>query len=219
MISKRTIKNIIKVMYNHLHINTLLNIFIRDNKLISIKIINLIIRGGVKIGRNCKLYNCRFSIKGNNNKLIIKDNCCLRGLRIMLEGNNNTVIIGSGTIVNASKIQPTIINAVEGFSIKIGNGCLLSNNIEIHTTDYHSIIIKDDVGNVNRINKPKDIIIEDNVWIGLRTIVLKGSHIKANSVVAAGSIVTSKFINSNVVIAGNPAIIKRENINWIKEKL
>lgn len=60
---------------------------------------------------------------------------------------------------------------------------------------------------------PKEIIIGNNVWIGLNSTILKGTTIGGNSIIAAGSIVKGKFPN-NSLIQGNPAkLIKILNIN------
>ena len=48
------------------------------------------------------------------------------------------------------------------------------------------------------------VVIEDNVFIGARCIILKGVTIGENSVVGAGSVVT-KSIPANEIWAGNPA--------------
>jgi acetyltransferase-like isoleucine patch superfamily enzyme len=48
------------------------------------------------------------------------------------------------------------------------------------------------------------VIIEDNVWIGINCIILKGVKIGKNSAIAAGSVVT-RSIPANCLAAGNPA--------------
>ncbi|KAF0803378.1 galactoside O-acetyltransferase [Alcanivorax xiamenensis] len=50
----------------------------------------------------------------------------------------------------------------------------------------------------------KDIIIEDDVWVGFRAVILHGVHIGKGAVIAAGSIVT-KNVDSYSIVAGNPA--------------
>ncbi len=54
----------------------------------------------------------------------------------------------------------------------------------------------------NRIDK--EIVIEDDVLIGMNSIILKGVHIGARSVIGAGSVVT-KDIPADCIAAGNPA--------------
>lgn len=54
----------------------------------------------------------------------------------------------------------------------------------------------------NKINSP--IVIEDDVLIGVRCVILKGVTIGARSIIGAGSIVT-KSIPADCIAAGNPA--------------
>ncbi|MED3913272.1 galactoside O-acetyltransferase [Bacillus sp. BK006] len=53
------------------------------------------------------------------------------------------------------------------------------------------------------------IYIEDNVWIGAQSVVLPGVRIGENSVIGAGSVVTTS-IPANVVAVGNPCRVIRE---------
>lgn len=91
--------------------------------------------------------------------------------------------------------------------ISIGNGCLLGSNVLIADTDFHPI------DKLNRRyakpNPGKEIIIEDNVFIGTGSIILKGVRIGENSVIGAGSVVT-KDVPSNSVAAGNPCKVIRD---------
>ena len=60
---------------------------------------------------------------------------------------------------------------------------------------------------------PKPIIIGNNVWIGLNSIILKGTIIGDNSIVAAASVVSGEF-GANTIIMGNPAKeVRSININ------
>ena len=56
------------------------------------------------------------------------------------------------------------------------------------------------------IRKPhKDVIIGDNVWLGTKSIVLKGSIIPSGCIIGAMSVVSKKYDKENTIIAGNPA--------------
>ena len=94
--------------------------------------------------------------------------------------------------------------------IFIGNNVKIGGNTTIMDGDYHP----EDY----RSGCPKEVIIEDNVWIGYSCIILKGVHIGRNSVIAAGSIVT-KDILQNTIAGGVPCkVIKNidnENSNII----
>lgn len=172
-----------------------------------------IIRGGNKVlcARNVRIRKSFFMISGRDNKIIFQDNVNVNGLRILIVGNNNLIQFGESTVVNASKIQPTTINVIGGKKIIIGKGCLFSNNIEIHTSDYHKIFnqIKG-----NLLNPDKDIIIGNNVWIGLGATILKGTHIADNTIVGAKSLCSGKYNIENTVLAGNPAKVIKDNVIW-----
>lgn len=57
----------------------------------------------------------------------------------------------------------------------------------------------------------KDVVIEDNVWIGANSCIMKGVHIGARSIIGAGSVVVHS-IPADCVAAGNPAkVIKKLN--------
>lgn len=96
-------------------------------------------------------------------------------------------------------------------SVFIGHNCMISWGIEFRTTDSHAIY---DISSKKRINCAKDIIINNNVWISAKSSLLKGSYVNTGSVVGYGSVVTRKFIEKNIIIAGNPARKVKENIFW-----
>lgn len=61
----------------------------------------------------------------------------------------------------------------------------------------------------NEGTKAAPIVIEDDVWIGAHSIILKGVTIGARSIIGAGSIVT-KSVPADCVAAGNPCrVIKK----------
>lgn len=88
---------------------------------------------------------------------------------------------------------------VIGDNVDIGGGTLIFTS-DFHSLDYKIRMSKDD--QKCKVNSP--VIIEDNVFIGARSIILKGVTIGRNSIVGAGSVVT-KSIPSNQIWGGNPA--------------
>ena len=98
-------------------------------------------------------------------------------------------------------------------SIKIGNHVNIGADTIILDTDSHSL---DYQVRRNRVLDAKSaktapVIIEDDVLIGTRCIILKGVTIGARSVIGAGSVVT-KSIPSDCVAAGNPCrVLKKIN--------
>lgn len=93
--------------------------------------------------------------------------------------------------------------------IKIGNNVLISWNTQIMDSDQHIIEYSD-----QHINKISKINIEDNVWIGSGVSILKNTHLKCGTVVASKSLVNKSFEDRSVMIAGTPARIVKNNINW-----
>ena len=67
---------------------------------------------------------------------------------------------------------------------------------------------------MERINWSKDIVIEDHVWVCNRVMVGKGVTIKKNSIIGMGAVVVKGCDKANVILAGNPAHIVKQNINW-----
>ena len=104
-----------------------------------------------------------------------------------------------------------IISIGEGIKLNIGKDCMFSKGIRLSTSDGHDII---DINTQEILNKPKDIIIGDNVWLGLGANILKGVVIEKDSVVAAGAIVSKSPEESNVVLVGIPARIVKRNVSW-----
>lgn len=69
-----------------------------------------------------------------------------------------------------------------------------------------------------RINKSKDIVIENHIWIGTKVTCLKGVRVSENSVVAVTNMLCKAYNKSNVVIAGVPGKIVKHLINWSNER-
>ncbi len=94
--------------------------------------------------------------------------------------------------------------------ISFGNDCLLSWDILIMDTDEHPIINQDGI----RTNPDKPILVGNHVWIGCKCTLLKGTEIPNNTVVAAGTLLTSAFSGKNQIVGGNPPTILKNNVRW-----
>lgn len=160
----------------------------------------------IEIGKFNGTSTINIFINGNNNMIIIEDDVLCNNVNLWIEDDNNCIMIKSGTLFTG-KIQ---ISAIEGSRVEIGNNCLFSSDIDIRTGDGHSIF---DISG-ERINQSKDVIIGDHVWCGKSVSILKGVKIATGSVVGISSVVTKSFEDNNVVLAGNPAAIVKNNITW-----
>ena len=63
-------------------------------------------------------------------------------------------------------------------------------------------------------NRGGHIIIGNHVWVGHAVKILKSSMINDDSVIGSSSLVNKKFENGNVIIAGFPAKVIRNEITW-----
>jgi acetyltransferase-like isoleucine patch superfamily enzyme len=89
--------------------------------------------------------------------------------------------------------------------VVIGSDCLFGGMVSISDCDFHDLRPKMRHSSQG-LKGP--VVIEDNVWIGFGTVILKGVTIGTNSVVGAMSLVT-KSIPANCISAGNPARVIR----------
>lgn len=162
---------------------------------------------GCRIGNSVKWYNIPLVERFPNSTIEIGNNCAFVSTSVVnYRGISHKCILNTGR--EGAKI---IIGDCCGFSgvsivadklVLIGNNVTVGADTIIGDRDDHTELYPSD---------PKPVIIEDNVWIGMHCVILKGVHIGENSIVGAGSIVT-KDIPSNCVAAGVPCrIIKKIN--------
>lgn len=139
-------------------------------------------------------------------KLIIGDNCYLKHAVFCFWGINNKIEIGAGTKVNAHKNgRETRFWCGADTEIIVSEDGLFSNSIMVSTIDFHRVY--DIKGKL--INKGKSITIGKHAWIGQRAYICKGVDLGDDVVVGACSVVTKPYTMGNVVIAGNPASIRK----------
>ncbi len=93
-------------------------------------------------------------------------------------------------------------------SLSIGNDCAISWGVTIIDDDHHEMH-----GTEKREQKNSIVSIGNKVWIGCNVTILKNTHIGNNCVIAAGSVVKGNFPD-NTLIAGNPAKVVKQNIDW-----
>ncbi len=158
------------------------------------------------IGKRCSA----IKINGDNNYICIKPNKSkISTLKIIEIGSNNKIFIGENLrTTGLCKIDFANQNNLE---LRIGDNCLFGQHIEMMLGDWHSIYDDND----NCINKPqKGISIGNNVWLARNITILKDASVADNSVVGYGSVVTKQFLTPNIIIAGSPAKVVKENIHW-----
>lgn len=97
------------------------------------------------------------------------------------------------------------INARGG--VKLGRNVTLSAGAMILSSE----IAIDEFLKENRTkdyHKDSNVIINDNVWVGAGAKIMPGVHLSgSNIIVAAGAVVTKSFDDSDVILAGIPAVV------------
>lgn len=131
---------------------------------------------------------------------------------------NGNASIGHGSKINISgklilgknfkiSAESTIICKKK---LAFGDNCLVSWENLIMDTDFHKVYSYDK----KLINCDRSIEIGNNVWIGCRCTILKGTRVKDNIVIAANTSLHSSFDFENAIIGGNPISILKNNISW-----
>ena len=96
---------------------------------------------------------------------------------------------------------------VDGFGgISIGSGTIVGNKTEIISANHN--FKGEDMWEVpydkRFIKKP--VVIGENVWLGMRALVLPGVEIGEGAIIGAGSVVT-KNVPPLAIVGGNPAAV------------
>lgn len=128
-------------------------------------------------------------------------------------GTGSRIVIGKeGKIKCKGDFTTTARSSFICFKEMIfGKKVLISWDCLFMDTDFHKLIINNQI-----VNQPEIISIGDNVWIGCRSTVLKGTFIPNGSVVAAGSLLNKKYTKENAIYAGVPGKPVCEDILWDK---
>jgi acetyltransferase-like isoleucine patch superfamily enzyme len=92
-----------------------------------------------------------------------------------------------------------------GKSISIGSHCKIAENVSIFDSPGHPADPAARLaGAPVAADEVKPVLIEDNVWIGRRAIIMPGVTIGQGSIIAAGAVVMTS-VPPNTIVAGNPA--------------
>lgn len=162
-------------------------------------------------GTDFKCYYCSGCFADKPGLIRIGDHCDISG--VLYSMGEGSICIGSNTVIH----QDSFIGSVN--SIQIGNCVIISNNVKIYDNNNHPTSPKTReemckngfYGESWRWtyaeNKP--VVIEDNVWIGERSTILKGVHIGKGSIVACNTVVV-KDVPPFSLVAGNPGRVVKK---------
>jgi acetyltransferase-like isoleucine patch superfamily enzyme len=119
--------------------------------------------------------------------------CCLtEGAEIII---GDDVAMSGAIIISASRIS-------------IGARTMIGANCTLIDTDFHPLLPQDRIGWATQGAKTKPVTIGEDCFIGMKSIILKGSVLGNGCVVGAGSLVSGVFPEMSV-LGGNPAKVIR----------
>lgn len=179
---------------------------------------------GVKFGKDMQIFD-KIYVTGRG-RITIGDNFMFlsgdglnplaRNIRgqMFVPNENSTIVIGDNVGISSCSLRAGVSITI-GNNVNIGADCLIIDT-DAHPHDYlkRRRDYKAKVGDEKYLSEipSAPILIEDDVWIGARCQILKGVHIGARSIIAAGSIVT-KDVPSDCVAAGVPAkVVKSRSL-------
>lgn len=141
-------------------------------------------------------HNSRLEVTGGTFKVMFSGNIALFSNAVLEVGNS---YINCDCLIQC------------GSRIRIGDDCAIAQSVKILDSDFH-VLLHDGKETPRR---GKGIEIGNHVWIGAGATILKDVHIGDGAVVAAGAIVT-KDVPPKALVAGCPAVVIKENVEWIK---
>jgi len=87
--------------------------------------------------------------------------------------------------------------------ITIGKGTWIAQNVGIITENHDPLNLEDH-------QEAKNVVIGENCWIGMNSVILPGVVLGDNTIVGAGAVVTHSFEEGNCIICGVPAKMVRK---------
>lgn len=109
--------------------------------------------------------------------------------------NPQNMKIGDNTYINGG-----VFSISENSKICIGNDCLISYNVHFRTVSHYYENKNELIRNQGEFEK--DIIIEDDVWVGYGAQIMPGVTVHRGAVIGAGAVVTRDVLPYTVVGGG-----------------
>ena len=140
-----------------------------------------------KISNSFRIWLCHFIFKKCGDVKTIN--------RKVNFGSGRLIEIGNNSGIGANTTIPS--NTIIGENVMLSRNCfILNRNHQFMSTD---LPIK-----AQGFKPVLQTIIEDDVWIGMRSLLTPGRHIIRGTIVAMGSVLTKDFPEYSIV-GGNPA--------------
>lgn len=162
----------------------------RRMRLLGVPLIQQSRRGAIQIGSDFKAVSL-----ARHNSIGVLQRVTIKAL-----GATGTVRIGDNVGISGATVSARSTVTI-GANVLIGSGALITDN------DAHPLIPEEREDPSKTRSAP--VVVEDDVFIGARSIILKGVRLGRGCVVGAGSVVSAD-VPARVIVAGNPARLMRE---------
>lgn len=156
-------------------------------------------RSAQQLGERVRLFGDAKVINSGTLRIGERVRVCSEPVRTEIGvSSGGTMEIGSHTFINyGCSIASTLL-------VKLGAHCNIGSHVIIMDNDFHRL----EPERRDEMPESAPVILEDNVWIGVRAVVLRGVTIGAGSVIAAGSVVV-KDVPPRSLAGGVPAKVIR----------
>lgn len=119
---------------------------------------------------------------------------------------NTEVHVGCKTTANHLQIE------ARRSVISIGKNCMISE-AWIQASDMHGVWSLETKQPLNKMGY--SITIEDGVWVGRQSSIVRPVKVGRGSIIAFGAVVT-KDVPPCSIVAGNPAKVTKRNVTWTR---
>jgi len=167
---------------------------------------------GVSWGRGWRIFGMPIIQRHSGSRILLGDGLELRSWK------RSNPLVPNHAVVFATRTAEAVICVGNhcGFTgatlvavkrIEIGNRVLLGANVTITDTDFHPLDALERIAHPSA-GKSEPVKIEDDAFVGMNTVILKGVTIGRGAVVGANSVVTVD-VPADMIAAGNPARVIR----------
>lgn len=162
---------------------------------------------GIELGEGCVFYGRTIFHRERSSRIVVGERSVFRSAAASnTAGPARRCLVATlaeGAVLEIGRrcgLSATVVAAAE--RVTIGDDVLCGANVTICDTDWHH----PDPRRRHEPGPSAPVVIEDNVWLGMNVIVLKGVTIGRDAVIGAGSVVT-KPVPAGMIAAGNPAVV------------
>lgn len=171
------------------------------------KTARIYVRGGnIEIGIN-KLKNSKAEthVRIENNAVWESNNGCGLFYNTVLEIKANAHFTSGYFTANGGSV------IVVAKKITFGEDVMLGRNIIVYDSDFHKVYNKE-----GQRSEPKEVIIEDHVWLTSNVTVLKGVRIGKDSLITAQTLIRKDFPEKSIISSGASGRVISNEAHWAR---